>query len=184
MRKARGRAVVAGGGGAVGRDLAAVDEGDAVVPGDDQLLGEPLDLGLAGTPPHGQGLDGHEFPPARPLRDVGCGGQLVAVELADDLAALLALAGVGQEDRLLDDRIGHPLGLHDAADGVQGILGLLAERTPTGWGSGSEDVWDAVELDHGITATFAGLSSHHGSSFWGHSHAEGGGYVLGDRGGY
>ena len=86
------------------RTWATVDPGDAVVPGDDQLLADPLDLHLAPAAPDAQGLDRQQLSVAGRLGDVAGGGQVAAVEVANDLPTLVDLADIGDEYRLEDDR--------------------------------------------------------------------------------
>ncbi len=112
----------------LGHGLGTMDPGDAVVPGDDQLLVDALNLHFALAAAHTHGLDRQQFSLARRLRDVTRGGHLAAVELADDLAALVHLADVGQEYGLLDDRLRRAFLLDHGFDGAQSIAGLLGQR--------------------------------------------------------
>ncbi len=134
-----------------GNDLRTMAPGDVVVPGDDQLLADALDLDLAHAAADAQGLDCQQLSFAGGLRDVACGRHLLAVEIADDLAALVDQVDVGHEHRLVDDRAPRALLLNHRFDGAQGIVGLLAERQPPPRHGGREHVADVVQFDNGVS---------------------------------
>ena len=96
----------------------------------------------------------------RGLGDVTRGGQFAAVEVADDLAALVDQADVGHEHRLVDDRSAAAFVPDDRFDGSQGIVGLLAKRAAAAGDRGGEHVADVVQVDDRIPDALVGRLAH------------------------
>ena len=103
-----------------------------------------------------QGLDRQQLAFAGRLRDVAGGGQLPAVELADDLAALVDQVDVGHKHRLVDDRAPRALLFNHRLNGPQGIVGLLAERQAAARDRCGEDVADVVQIDNRVADPIMG----------------------------
>ncbi len=81
-----------------------MNPGDAVVAGDHDLLADAPDLdGLLPTP-HAQGFDRQELSAAGTLGNVTGRRQFRTIEIPHHLAAGVGLPGIGQENRLMDDR--------------------------------------------------------------------------------
>ena len=91
-----------------GNDQSTVGPGQAIVPEHDKLLAHTFNLDFAPATPDAVGLDRQQFPITWRLGDVACNRQIGAVEIADDLAALVDQAGFGQKNRLPDDRLAVP----------------------------------------------------------------------------
>ncbi len=123
---------------------------DVIVPGDDQLLADPFDLDFANATADAQGLDRQQLSFARRLGDIACGRHFLAIELADDLAALVDQVDAGHEHRLVDDRPARALLLNHRFNGPQGIVGLLAERQAAARDRRREYVTNVVQVDDGI----------------------------------
>ena len=88
------RDFVAPGGRGSGNDHGTVGPGQAIVPDQDKLLVHSFNLDIAPATPDAVGLDRQQFAITRRLGDVTSHGQIGAVELVNDLAALVDLAGV------------------------------------------------------------------------------------------
>ena len=97
-----------------------------------------------------QGLDRQQLSFARGLGDVTRGRHLRAVEIADDLAALVDQVDVRHEHRLVHDRSPRALLVDHRCNGAQGVVGLLVERQAAARDRGREHVPDVVQLDHRV----------------------------------
>jgi len=117
------------------------------VPKNDKLLAHTFNLNFALSTPDAVGLDRQQLSTTWRLGDVARGRQIGAVEIADDLAALVDLAGFGQENRLLDDRSAAALRPEHDIETLQGILGLFAESAATLRDCCGKDLTDVVQLD-------------------------------------
>ena len=140
-------AVINAAGFDLGHGLGTMDPGDAVVPGDDQLLADPLDLHFTLAAADAQGLDRQQLALAGRLGDVARGGQLAAVEVADHPPALVHLIHVGQKHGLMNDRIGRAFLLDHGLDGAEGIVGLLAESRAAAGNRGRKHMTHVVQVD-------------------------------------
>ena len=117
------------------------------MPEHDKLLAHPFDLDFAPATPDAVGLDRQQFPITWRLGDVACNRQIGAVEIVDDLAALVDLAGFSQKNRLPDDRLADALRPEDVVETLQRILGLLAESAAPLRDRCGKDMTDVTQLD-------------------------------------
>ena len=130
------------------------------MPEHDKLLAHTFNLDFAPATPDAVGLDRQQFPTTRRLGDVACHRQIGAVEIADDLAALVDLAGFGQKNRLPDDRLAAALRPEHVIETVQRILGLFAESAATLRDRRGKDMTDVIQLDGRKTNPRAGCLAH------------------------
>ena len=131
--------------------MGGMHPGDVVVPSDDQLLADPLDLDLARTLPHAQRLNGQPLALAGWLGNIAGGRHLGAVELAHHLTALFHLADIRDEHGLMDDRASRAFLVHHGLDGFQSIVDLLAQAAGSAGNGGRVNMADVVQFHDGKT---------------------------------
>ena len=110
-----------------------------------ELSVRPLDLQFALPLDHGVSLDRHERAVARRLGNAARRWQVRTVELADELAAFLNLAGFCQKDRLVDDRTMGTVGPEADIERAQGVFSLFSKRASPSRNRDSVNVTDARE---------------------------------------
>ena len=111
-------------------DLGTVDPRDAVVRGNDELFADPVDLDLFLPLADAHRFDRQQLAFAGPLPNVGGGGQIVPVEVMDQLPARLDEGGIGDEHGLVNDRAARSFLVDDGFDGPQGVFPCSSSVLP------------------------------------------------------